>query len=461
MNISGITSDSRKVKNGYAYVAIRGSKFNGEDFIQDAINSGAIEIVVSEDSTVNSVKNAKLTKVPNARKYIASIASKLYPNQPQNIVAITGTNGKTSVAFFFKQIAEFCGHKAASIGTLGVLADNYPNDAEDVLTSPETVELHSILHNLANSGVKYTAIEASSHGLSQNRVDSVNFRVGGFTNLTRDHMDYHGSVEDYFNAKARLFKELVKETAVLNADIPEYSKLKEIAYEAGLKVMSYGKKGESIKLITSSDEVIVCDIMGKKYNILHKLSGSFQVYNIMCAIGLSLGVGLEIDNIIKSIEHIKAAPGRLELAGTYNGAEVYVDYAHTPDALENALSSLKSHCSGKLHVLFGCGGDRDPGKRPQMGEIANRLADEVIVTDDNPRTEDSASIRKQILAACPKAFEFGDRAIAIKEAMKRLNNNDMLLLAGKGHETYQVIGKEKIHFCDKEQVQNFIKANNG
>lgn len=461
MKIFDITSDSRKVKAGSIFVAIRGAKLNGEDFIESAIKNGATEIVVANSYSGKTYENVKFTKVDNPRKYVCTLARQMYPKQPQNVVAVTGTNGKTSTAYFFKQIAEYCGFNGASIGTLGVLAEGVMNDAEDVLTSPETVELHQILNDLAVRGVTHCAMETSSHGLSQHRADGVEIRAGAFTNLTRDHMDYHETIEDYFNSKARLFAELVKETAILNADVPEYSALFKICNDKGLKVLSYGKRGTAIKLIEQEDERIILDIMNTRYESELHLSGSFQVYNVMATIGLCIAIGLPVEKVIESIKYLKAAPGRLELVGSFKGAEVYVDYAHTPDALENAISSLKSHCKGKLHVLFGCGGDRDPGKRPQMGKLANDLADYVIVTDDNPRTEDPARIRKQIMEACPKALEYGDRAIAITEAMKRLDRDDMLLLAGKGHETYQVIGTQKIHFCDKEEVHKFLAVNNG
>jgi UDP-N-acetylmuramoyl-L-alanyl-D-glutamate--2,6-diaminopimelate ligase len=456
MKTKGITSDSRLVKPGYTYIAIKGTKFNGEDFINEAIKNGATRIVVSEDSNIQPLDHIEVIKVPNTRKALALFAAEFYNNQPENIVAVTGTNGKTSTANFYKQIASFAGYKSASIGTLGVLCDDLEFDNSDALTSPDSIKLHEILSTLQNHSITHVGIEASSHGLSQFRLDGVKFKAAAFTNFTQDHLDYHDTMEEYFMAKVRLFSEVVKGGyAVLNADIPEFPALHDICLKHKLNIIDYGKNANNIQLIECGEKLRL-SINNAPFESDYHLNGDFQVYNVMAALGLAMSVGISLDKCIQAIPHLKAAPGRLELAGMKNNAKIFIDYAHTPDALENAIKSLRSSCKNNLHVLFGCGGDRDPKKRSIMGQIANDLADKVIVTDDNPRTENPEQIRKQILSSCPKAQEIENRATAIKSALDSLQNHDVLLIAGKGHEDYQIIGTVKHHFSDIEEVQKYL-----
>jgi len=456
MKNTGISSDSRSIKFGYIYVAIQGVKFNGEYFINDAIKNGATTIVLNEKSNVNLPKNINVIRTNNPRQTLAKLSAELYNSQPENIVAVTGTNGKTSTVNFFKQIATECGFKSASIGTLGVICDDAEFDNSDALTSPDPIKLHEILTKLQNSNVTHVGIETSSHGLSQYRLDGVNFKAAAFTNFTRDHLDYHSSMEEYFSAKLRLFSEVMSTGfAIINADIPEYTALKEYCVKHGLKIIDFGRNGNSIKLLDFGS-TIKLQIDGKTFEADFNLAGDFQVYNVMTALGLAIAVGISIEKCIDAIPKLKAAPGRLELAGKKGNAKIFVDYAHTPDALENAIKSIRSSCKNKLHVLFGCGGDRDPGKRSLMGKIANDLADNVIVTDDNPRTEEASNIRKQIIAACSKATEIGNRANAIQYAIDNLKDGDTLLIAGKGHEDYQIIGSVKHHFSDVEEVKKHL-----
>lgn len=456
LNISGIAFDSRKVTKDSIFVAIKGNTVNGEEFVQDALMKGAAKVIVSETFNTQGISQDKIIKVKNPRQFLSKLVAQFYRKQPEHVVAVTGTNGKTSVANFFKQFVTFAGHKSASIGTLGIFADGMQFDNQDAMTSPDPLKLHQILKQLKDNGINYLGIEASSHGLDQYRVDGVNIQVSGFTNLTRDHLDYHYDMQNYFAAKLRLFSELTREAAVLNADIPEYETLQKICRAKGLKIISYGKNARELKLITNGKNLLL-EVFGHQYAVPFNLTGDFQVYNVLCALGLSIAVGLPIEKLVARIPNLIAASGRLERVAIYKGAEIFVDYAHTPDALENALNSLGE--AQRLIVLFGCGGDRDPGKRILMGEVAAKCADVVIVTDDNPRTEDPTVIRKQIMRGCPGAIEIDGREEAISYAIKNLQKGDMLLIAGKGHEDYQIIGKEKSYFSDREEVKKCIGEN--
>lgn len=453
---SFITCNSKEVKPGSLFVAIKGLKFNGEDYVEEALAKGASTIVVSSEFKGKIIQN-KIIKVENPRKYLSLAAKEFFLRQPENIVAVTGTNGKTSTANFFKQICNHIGFKSASIGTLGVVCDEVIFNNNDALTSPDPVKLHEILQTLADNKVTHVSLEASSHGLDQYRLDGVDIKAGALTNLTRDHLDYHSSMEKYFEAKLRLFTELVKETAVINADIPEFNVLYSRCKEKNLRIISYGKKGGDIKLIDYNNSSLILDISGIKYKTAFNILGEFQIYNVMCALGLAVSVGIETKSAISTLPTLSAVSGRLEYIGEVNQAKVFVDFAHKPDALANVLNSLRNLTKGNIHVVFGCGGDRDQGKRAIMGEIAQELADIVIVTDDNPRTEDPAKIRSQILESCPKAIEVVGRSQAIKIALNQLKPYDVLVIAGKGHEDYQIIGIEKIHFSDQEEVRKHIK----
>lgn len=463
MKHTGITNDSRKVKPGFIYVAIKGEKFNGEDFIPQAIEAGATKVITA-NNYANPPDNIEILQVDNPRATYAHEAAKFYIGQPECTVAVTGTNGKTSTASMYRQISELLGKKAATIGTLGVETSiDLELEASEILTSPEPGVLHKTLQTMADKGVTHLAVEASSHGLDQHRVDGMQIRASAFTNLTPEHLDYHANMREYLAAKARLFAELTSETVVLNADVGEYDELAAIARNKGLRVMSYGSNGVDIRLLGRQGDTLSLEVLGQKYDLEFHLVGDFQNYNVMAAIGLALAIGFEMSEIASITGKLVAAPGRLEYVGNFAGGKIYVDFSHTPDALEKALENLRSICgsAGKLHVVFGCGGERDVKKRPVMGEIAAKLADRVYVTDDNPRGEDPAAIRAEVMVGCPEAANIGDRAEAIKAAMAALAENDVLLITGKGHETYQIIGNEKQYFSDHEVVQRVIMEREG
>lgn len=459
MNIKGITSDSREVQKGYVFVAIDGNNLNGEDYIFDAIKNGATTVVVGSESEIKDIPDVETIRVDNPRLYLSELSAKLYTNQPKQLVAVTGTSGKTSTAYFFKELCSLSDYKSASIGTLGVISDDVEFDTYDVLTSPPAPLLHRILNDLAKKQVDHVCVEASSHGLSQYRLENAHFKAAGFTNFSRDHLDYHSDMEDYFQSKMRLFNTVLKDgAAIINADIPEFDKIK--ASCQNHRILTYGRKGDFIKLINSGENFIVLEIDGKQYSTEFTQAATFQTHNLMCALGLAIATHIPIDTLVNAIPKLQTIPGRLQYAGEYNGATIYVDYAHKPEALEVILKSLKQNCQGKLHVLFGCGGNRDKGKRPIMGGIAAKYADVITITDDNPRHEDPAEIRKQIVEACPKCTEIGDRSEAIRHAISQLKKNDILVLAGKGHEEYQVIGDKKIHFSDMEEAKKYTQITN-
>jgi UDP-N-acetylmuramoyl-L-alanyl-D-glutamate--2,6-diaminopimelate ligase len=403
-----------------------------------------------------------LVATRNPRRALALAAARFYPRQPAVIAAVTGTSGKTSVAAFTRQIWEQAGFSAASIGTTGVVA---PGRSEyGSLTTPDPVALHRLLSELADAGVTHASMEASSHGLDQCRLDGVKLAAGGFTNLGRDHMDYHPTVEDYHRAKLRLFDTLLPKgaPAVIFADDPWSQPTIEAARAAGLEVLTVGRRGEFLKLKRVEHERHRQRAEVEADGVLHEidlpLAGDFQIANALVSAGLAISTGTSVDKALIALEKLKGAPGRLDLVGTTaNGAPVYVDYAHKPDALENMLASVRPFTTGRVIVVFGCGGDRDRGKRPIMGEIATRLADVVIVTDDNPRSEAPEAIRAAILAAAPGAIEIGDRRKAIHEAVAMLHAGDTLIVAGKGHEVGQTVGAETVHFSDHEEVRSALR----
>ncbi len=453
----GITSDSRAVKPGFIYVSIKGEKVDGDDCIEQALSNGASLVVVRKNSRY---KGDKALRVENPRAKLAKLSNEFYQPQPSNIVAVTGTSGKTSVAFFYKQIAELLGLKSASIGTLGLVSNYASIEVKDSLTSPDPVTLNKILQKLASSDITHVAMEASSHGIAQYRIDGINLQAAAFTNLSQDHLDYHKNMEEYLDAKLKLFTEFLKRGyAILNADVLEFKKISSaLKSKPQIKILSYGRLGDHIKLISLRKPDICLEILGSRFNSKYHLEGGFQVHNLMAAIGLAISTGMKPHEIIEILPQIKAAPGRLELVAEYHGAKVFVDYAHKPDALEKALTALREECKGRLIVIFGCGGDRDKAKRPMMGEIATRLADVVIITDDNPRTEAAGAIRKEILAVCSNALEYDSRSSAIADAIKQLKALDILLIAGKGHETYQILGGQSLHFSDHEEVMRACVA---
>lgn len=461
-DVTAVTSDSRQVVPGALFFAVAGTKADGAAYADDAVRRGAAAIVIGRDAKVNDDK-AIVLKVDDARRALALAAAKFYDRQPQIMVAVTGTSGKTSVASFTRQIWEHTGHAAASIGTTGVTAPGR-NDYGS-LTTPDPVALHKLLKELADSGVTHASMEASSHGLDQRRLDGVRLAAAGFTNLGRDHMDYHPTVEDYLKAKLRLFDTLLPKgaPAVIFAD-DAYSGLTiEAAKAAGVEVLTVGRHGDFLALKRVEHERFrqraEIEAGGVIYEIDLPLAGDFQIYNALVAAGLAMATGAEAGKALKALEKLKGASGRLELVGTTaNGAPAYVDYAHKPDALENVLASVRPFTTGRVIVVFGCGGDRDRGKRPIMGEIATRLADVVIVTDDNPRSEVPDEIRAAIMAAAPGAIEIGDRREAIHEAVSMLHEGDTLIVAGKGHEEGQTIGDKTYPFSDHEEVRKALKG---
>ena len=455
----GLSTDSRKVSKDYIFFAIKGTSQNGEDFIDSAIANGATKIVVEKGFT--GLKNSKVpyVEVSDIRDALANVASTFYPNKPKNIVALTGTNGKTTVAFLFKQICENLGHKSASIGTLGIVSNFAEIQLDEVLTSPDPITLHRVFSDLKKQEVDYVCLEASSHGLVQKRLEYIPVKAAAFTNFTQDHLDYHQTMEAYLEAKLHIFDLVVKSgTAVVNADIPEYVQICNYVQtkRPDLQILSFGKAGESIKLIDNDNKILRFQFNNHEYNLEHELEGSFAAENLMAVIGLCVASNISVSEITRSSKKLKAAPGRLEKVGEKNGAQIFIDYAHTPDALEKAILSLRAVTKNKLKVIFGCGGDRDAKKRPIMGEIADKLADIAYVTDDNPRTEDAKSIRGQVIGKLSKLIDSPDRAKCIYKVVQQLEQGDVLLIAGKGHETYQIIGKSKIYFSDVEEVMKSL-----
>jgi UDP-N-acetylmuramoyl-L-alanyl-D-glutamate--2,6-diaminopimelate ligase len=455
IEIAGVASDSRKIKNGFLFVAISGAKADGAHFARQAAAAGAVA-VAAEQRPDGLPDTVTFVSVKNARRTLALAAAKIFPRQPQTIAAVTGTSGKTSVAAFTRQIWSALGHPAASIGTIGVVSPK--GERYGSLTTPDPVDLHRTLDQLAGEGVTHLALEASSHGLDQHRLDGVRVAAGAFTNLSRDHLDYHPTIEAYFAAKLRLFEDLIVPggTAVIGVDDCYAGQVVEAAKKRGLKIMTVGEHGDDIKLADGAIEgfaqVVTIAHGGRTYKVKLPLVGAFQVQNAAIAAGLAIATGGEPARVFAALEKLGGAKGRLEFAGTYNGAPVFIDYAHKPDALKKALESLRPYARGKLTVVFGAGGDRDTGKRPIMGRIAAENADRVIVTDDNPRSENPAAIRSAILAEARGAVEIGDRAEAIRQAIAGLKGGDVLLIAGKGHETGQIVGDRVVPFSDHEAV---------
>ncbi len=461
--ISGLTADSREARPGYLFAALNGVKTDGARFIADAVARGASAILAGDAVAVEADGRIPVIRDANPRRRLALMAARFHGRQPEIAVAITGTNGKTSVAAFLRQIWEACGQAAASLGTTGIHFRH--QDWPLVHTTPDPVSLHASLAELADHGATHLAFEASSHGLAQHRVDGIKLAAGGFTNISRDHLDYHPDFADYFRAKMRLFTELLQpgQPAVIDVDSEGGEEAAEIARGRGLLLVTTGRRGDSLRLLASER-----DGFGQRLEVQHEgsalqlalpLAGDFQAANALVALGLAIASGTPAGEAFAAAEHLQGAKGRLELAGrTAGGAPVFIDYAHTPAALETAILALRPYVSGRLHVVFGCGGDRDRGKRPQMGEIAARLADCVIVTDDNPRSEDPAAIRAEILAAAPAAIEIGDRAEAIAAAIHALRPGDLVLIAGKGHETGQIIGHRVIPYSDHETVAALLEG---
>ncbi len=451
-DVKGLTADSRKVQEGYVFAALKGVARDGREFIPMALERGAAAILCDGPAETGS---AALVTAEEPRQALAYASAKFYPSQPENIVAVTGTNGKSSTVDFLRQIWAHAGLKAASMGTLGAVGPNGHVDLGH--TTPDPVMIHETLDTLAGEGVTHAAMEASSHGLVQYRLDGVKLAAVAFTNLTQDHLDYHADFNDYRSAKLRLFSELAPEgaLAVVNADSPETPVFEDAARDAGLNLFSVGWRGADLKIRELSPRATgqVMDVLyqGNAYEVHLPLIGEFQALNALTAAGLAIGLGLAPEAVFEAMATLTTVKGRLELVGEKSGGgAVFVDYAHTPDGLDVLLRAARPHTAGRLILVFGCGGDRDPYKRPMMGEIAAKHADVVIVTDDNPRTEDASSIRSAVMAACPGATEIADRAAAIQSGIAQLKAGDTLLIAGKGHETGQIVGAEVLPFSDQD-----------
>ena len=458
VKITGLTADSRAVQKGDMFVALPGIEHDGRTYIADALKAGASAILSTPGIDIADKKIA-IVEDTNPRRRYADLAARFYGRQPATQVAITGTNGKTSVAEFYRQLWQLLGSDAASIGTLGVQSPNvnYPGG----LTTPDPMILHKYLAELASSGVTHAAVEASSHGLDQYRLEGVRLQAAAFTNLTRDHLDYHKSEQGYFYAKARLFGELLAPdtAAVINIDSAWGKTIDDIVWARGLDKLTVGRSVDADLRLMKHQPLTA----GQRIEILYKgnqyaaeipLIGDFQADNVLLAVGLVMVTGGNLARCLTVLPKLCGVPGRMEYIGeTKKGGAVYVDYAHTPDGLSTVLQAARAHQPNKLHVVFGCGGDRDKGKRPQMGSVAEACADYQYVTDDNPRGEDAAMIRAEILTGLFNAIEIGNRKSAIEAAMANLNAGDMLVVAGKGHEDGQIIGDTMLPFSDIDVVK--------
>ncbi len=445
--VTGFAIDNRKVAPGCVFGAFEGASVNGEDFIPAAVKAGAIAVVAREQAKVEGVAHfADATP----RRTFAQLAARFFTPVPETIVAVTGTNGKTSTVEMCRQIWRMSGHRAASIGTLGVTTSD--ESVSTGLTTPDIVTFLANMSGLAREGVTHVAYEASSHGLSQFRNEGLRVRAGAFTNLSRDHLDYHHTMEDYFAAKMRLFDEVIEPggTAVIWADDSWSAKASEQATTRGLSLFAVGEKvaksGNAIRLLARTPsqlgQVLEIEFDGQRRKVNLPLIGAYQAANALIAAGLVLATGGDAGATFDALSRLQPVRGRLERAAiTRAGAPVYVDYAHTADALEAAIAALRPHVAGRLIVVFGAGGDRDTGKRPEMGKVAAEQADIAIVTDDNPRGEDPAEIRAQVLAGAPGMREIGDRRSAIAAAVAEAGKDDIVLIAGKGHEQGQIIGR--------------------
>ena len=459
VEITGLASDSRDVRPGCLFAALPGTTVSGVDYIADAVARGAVAVLAPEGTDPGLARGVSLVTDANPRHRLALAAARYHGAQPAAVACVTGTNGKTSVADFTRQIWRATGREAASLGTLGVRMDGGQRPLRH--TTPDPIALHRVLAELAQDGIDHLALEASSHGLAQHRLDGVRVKAAAFTTFSRDHMDYHADSDAYFATKARLFEEVVAAdgTAVLNADDDRVASLAARCRALGQRVLTYGSAGADLRLLarhdTGAGQDLSVAILGTRHEIALPLPGAYQAHNVLAAVGLAFATGVCPADARHALDALKGVPGRLQrIAGHPAGADVFVDYAHTPDALAAVLCALRPLVPRTLVVVFGCGGERDVGKRREMGEVAGRLADRVIVTDDNPRREDPALIRRAILDACPSAVEVGDRARAIRTAVEGLDAGDGLLIAGKGHEQEQMVGERAIAFDDADVARS-------
>ena len=462
---SAVTDNSKNVKPGGIFVAVHGIMHDGHDYIDEALKRGAALIIIDK-TKVNlktTIANTSVMIADDSRLMLSYIASQIY-EKPENIVAITGTNGKTSVAYFFQQLLSMLNVKAASIGTLGVISNNKTIINLD-LTSPGAVQMHEILQDIKDQEINYVALEASSHGLIQHRTEYIPFKGAAFTSFSREHLDYHKNMESYLQAKLYLFDHLLdKESfALINSEMDVAERIIKVCESKGIKALTYGHGGnfldiKSIKYSNDNSFDVEFLFDGQIYQFSCNFFGRFQVYNILCTVGILVSLGFDIKKLLPLLEKLSNIPGRMQRVLMSN---VYVDYSHTPDAISNALESMKEFIryrnkKGKIIIVFGCGGDRDKGKRFEMGKIANELADIVVVTDDNPRSEDPSEIRKAVMKGCSSAIEISDREQAIKYAIQHSKPEDLILIAGKGHEKFQIVGKQKFEFDDTEIAKKYL-----
>ena len=466
-DIRGLTADSRQVAPGFLFAALPGARADGRAHIAEAVSRGAAAVLAPEGTTwPEGVPARPLIAVPDPRRALALAAAAFHGAQPATLVAVTGTNGKTSTVEFLRQLWALDGRRAASLGTLGLRAEGFPPGPS--LTTPDPVSLHATLAALAGAGVDHAAMEASSHGLEQRRLDGARLAAAGFSNLTRDHLDYHGGMDAYRAAKLRLFDLVLPggAPAVANADMDmaTLAMLRAIAAKRGLRLSTVGEAGEAVRLLSHAalpeGQVLTLDAWGRREELRLALPGRYQADNVLMALALAVATGMEAGRALALLPRLTGVRGRMELAARLpNGAAAYVDYAHTPDALERLLTALRPHVGpwGRLHVVFGAGGDRDPGKRPLMGEAAARLADVAWVTDDNPRSEDPAAIRRAVMAGAreggARVVDAGAREAAIAAALGELREGDVLAVAGKGHESGQTIAGVTMPFDDVEVVR--------
>ena len=463
--ISGVQDNSKKIKSGDLFIAIDGDKKNGEEFIGESIESGAIAVVTSN----KKIKNSKLT-VPiifdiSPRKRLSKISKLFYPNSPKIICAVTGTNGKTSTVDYLYQIWTHLGLEAASIGTLGVKSKTLNCITEN--TTPGPIELHKMLNKLSLLGVSHLALEVSSHAINQNRIDSIDLHSACFTNLSQDHLDYHKSLKNYSDVKFKLFDELLpsKNASIVCIDSDQGGKFSKKIKSLNRKVFDVGEGAEFINIVSveeySNGKKVEILFKNKTYIIFLEVNAHFEVLNILCAAGLAIESGCNYSKVFSSLEFIKPVKGRLEKISTNDSSNIIIDYAHTPDALSHVLESIKKETSGKIVLVFGCGGDRDKSKRILMGGVAQKFCEEIIITNDNPRNEDPSNIANQIIKGCPKAIISLDRFSAIKLGISKIRNQDTLLIAGKGHEELQIIGGQELPFSDHKVVEEILRTTHG
>jgi UDP-N-acetylmuramoyl-L-alanyl-D-glutamate--2,6-diaminopimelate ligase len=462
VEIKGLTADSRAVKDGFLFAALPGTRTDGRQYIADAVKRGAAAVLAKPGTEAP----VPVLESEQPRLTLAQLAMCFHPQQPRVIAGVTGTNGKTSVARFASQLWSMLGQRAGSLGTLGAVAPGYDYALKH--TTPDPVEIHQVLSGMVAVGTTHLAMEVSSHGLSQYRADGVNFSLAAFTNLTRDHFDYHPTFEDYYSAKRRLFTQLLPRggTVVINTDGPFAERATEDAIAAGRRPLTVGRKGELLQLLRVEPAAtglrIAVQAEGRRYDLNLPVVGSFQADNALVAAGLVMASGYGPSLVLPKLEQISAAPGRMELACVKQmrggRAGIYVDYAHTPAAVETVLKAIRPHAAGQVHIVLGAGGDRDREKRPLMGEAAARFADRVYVTDDNPRTEDPASIRAEVARGAPEAEVIGDRSQAIHAAVRGLRAGDILVIAGKGHERGQTVGTVTYPFSDVQAAREAVSS---